>query len=97
LEHKIVPYFFLSSTSLSFYCSQFFDTDIDRVKYANIQFIFRKLLVADYIQKCESEMEKIQSKIEHLSEQEARWQKLENYIRRSFQLQHNCLDELAEW
>ncbi|XP_033607662.1 uncharacterized protein LOC111865310 isoform X2 [Cryptotermes secundus] len=56
----------------------------------------RKLLVADYIQKCESEMEKIKSNIEHLNEQEARWQKLENYIRRSFQLQHNCLDEMAE-
>jgi hypothetical protein len=71
--------------------------DIDMVKYANIWFIFRKLLVADYIQKCESEMEKIKSNIEHLCEQEARWQKLENYIKRSFQLQHNCVDDMTEW
>jgi hypothetical protein len=61
-----------------------------------MHFIFRKLLVADYIQKCESEMENIKSNIQHLSEQEAHWQKLENYIKRSFQLQHNCLDEMAE-
>jgi hypothetical protein len=67
------------------------------VKYANIKFIFRKLLVADYIQKCESEMEKIKTNIEHLSEQEARWQKLESYIKRSFQLQHSYLDEMSEW
>lgn len=65
--------------------------------WLNIRFIFRKLLVADYIQKCESEMEKIKSNIEHLSEQEARWQKLENYIKRSFQLQQSYLDEMSEW
>jgi hypothetical protein len=42
-------------------------------------------------------MEKIKSNIEHLSEQEARWQKLENYIKRSFQLQQSYLDEMSEW
>jgi hypothetical protein len=70
--------------------------DNDRVKYANIQFICRKLLVADYIQNFELNMEKIKSNIEHLSELEAHLQKLENYLKHEFQLQCNYLDEISE-
>jgi hypothetical protein len=79
------------------FCFPFFATDIDRVKYEDIQFICRKLLVADYIQKCESEIERIKSNTEHLTEQETCWQKLESYIKRSLQLQLNYLSEMSKW
>jgi CII-binding regulator of phage lambda lysogenization HflD len=54
------------------------------------------VLVTDYIQKCESEMEEINSKIEHLKQQEARWQELENTVKLLSQLQHKYVDEISE-
>jgi hypothetical protein len=62
----------------------------------DIQFICRKVLVTDYLQNCESEMEEIKSKIEHLKQQETRWQKLENSIKHLCQLQHSYLNEVSE-
>jgi len=52
--------------------------------------------VADHIQNLETEMEQIQSSVKHLNQQEQRWQKLEDHIKCSFQLQRGYFDEMSE-
>lgn len=52
--------------------------------------------MADYVENLESEIEKIETNIEHLGQQEARLQKLENYIKHSFHLQQTYLNEISD-
>jgi ribosome-binding ATPase YchF (GTP1/OBG family) len=68
----------------------------ERNNMQDIQFICRNELIADYIQNCESEMEDIKSKIEHLKHQETHWQKLENNVKHLRQMHQNYMNEISE-